>query len=213
MHASVKVPSVVCDNFLPVSVTIPQKKKKSTKSLLCSLQVFVNTVLCDWKTLLPALISHCDIPAHHEPCSTFGSMPWFCIFDGALAGEGEEENRGFPLWCLLWDYSSVTWGKPDSAVWAHTQGFALACRGWTSFLILILPAALPVLLKCFLFYITAVHFFYSLHFTELQCIHINTRVKRVTSRWSRKPSGPTIWSSFLMTAAPSGTLSCCRILN
>ena len=30
-----------------------------------------------------------DIPSHQEPCSTFGSMPCFCIFDGALVGEEE----------------------------------------------------------------------------------------------------------------------------
>ncbi|KAM7376689.1 hypothetical protein PAMP_006402 [Pampus punctatissimus] len=44
----------------------------SESCLLCSPQGFVSTVLC-------------VIPTLHAPL--LGFMPWFCIFDGALAGE------------------------------------------------------------------------------------------------------------------------------
>lgn len=202
MHASVRIPSVIYNNFyFPlVFVTIPPHFLDShlcIKSLLCSLQGFVNTVLCDCKTPASANLFPCDFPTHHEPCSTFGSMPWFCIFDGALASEGEHggtvgRKRGAGFLCdVCCEITAVSPEETrDSSVWEHTQGFALACRGWTVFLILILPAAHPVLWSGF--NVTSLHCISFIPFTsQSSSVYILTpTAKWVTSRWSRKPVGP-----------------------
>lgn len=123
------------------------------------------------------------------PCHAF----W--IFDGALAGgagHAAAQQRGkrtaaFPLWCLLWDCRSVTWGKADSSVWEHTRLWSRSPGPDIIFdFLFCLLHALSFEVISDLHIVTA-YFFYFLHFLELQYIHINMRAKQMTSRWSQKP--------------------------
>lgn len=184
MHASVRIPSVIYNNFYfpPVFVTIPPHFLDShlcIKSLLCSPQGFVNTVLCDCKTPTSANLFPCDLTTHHEPCSTFGSMPWFCIFDGALASEGEhggtvEGKRSAGFLCDV--CCEITAVSPEETQTAQCESTLEACSrlpGLDSIFDFNSACCTPSPLKWFLCYITALYFFYSFHFTELQCIHIN----------------------------------------
>lgn len=179
-----------------------QTHRQSTKSPLCSLQVFVNTLSLRWS---PATMSS----AHHEPCSAFGSTPWFCIFDGALAAEGEEEKR--------WVSSVMSAVRLQQchlreAARERARGFALARRAWTSVLILILPAALPlpfevlsILLHCAAFLL-----FLSLH---RAAVHIDAMSQASDWQMESKAKWARSLSPSLTTAAPSATSSCCWIIK
>lgn len=135
---------------------------QSIKSLLCSPQGLLIQYF-DCKTPHPtsANVFHCDTPISPRAMFYFWFHATVLHFWWRVGGWrrarwhcGEEENCGFPLWCLLWDYSSATRGNPDSSVWEHTQVFALACLGRTLFQIVIQPAEHPFPLKWFLFYIS-----------------------------------------------------------
>lgn len=167
------------------------EKNLPTCHRLCSPQGFVNTLLSDCKTptLPPHLISSSP---HHEPCSTFGSMPcflnfWWCV--GGWSSMQQHSKRGkrsaaFPLWCLLWDYRRVTWGKADGSVWelwSRSPGPDIIF----DFLFCLLHAHSFEVISDL--HIVTAYFFYFLHLLELQYIHINMRAKQMTSRWSQKP--------------------------
>lgn len=167
--------------------------------LLCSLQVFVNATL-------PTLISHHDVLR----------SPWamFCFWFHAMAlhfwwrVEGEEEN------CWVSSVMSAVRLRQchlREAAPERARGFALARRAWTSVLILVLPAALPLPFEVLsiLHHCTAFSF-YPFRFTELQRMHIDAmsdRQMESKAKWAHD------LSPSLTTAAPSATSSCCWIIK
>lgn len=105
-----------------------------------------------------ANLFHWDIPAHQEPCSTFGSMPRFCIFDGALAAEGEcggtvETERTAGFLCDV--CCEITAASPEETQTAQCESalhsLLLLARAGHYLGFLILPAAHSFLWSDFYF--------------------------------------------------------------
>lgn len=145
----------------------------------------------------PVLISSSvPFPPHHEPCSTFGSMPcllnfWWCV--GGWSRARGSTAKGEENCCVSSVMSAVRMQKchlrkgrllsmrAHSSLWSRSPGPDIIF----DFLFCLLHV-LSFEVTSDLHIVTA-YFFYFLHFLEIQYIHINMRAKQMTSRWSQKP--------------------------
>lgn len=145
----------------------------------------------------PVLISSSvPFPPHHEPCSTFGSMPcflnfWWCV--GGWSRARSSTAKGEENCCVSSVMSAVRLQKchlrkgrqlsvrAHSSLWSRSPGPDIIF----DFLFCLLRALSFEVISDL--HIVTAHFFYFLHLLEIQYIHINMRAKQMTSRWSQKP--------------------------
>lgn len=182
MCVSVRIPSVIYNNFYfpPVFVTIPPHFLNShlcIKSLLCSPPGFVNTVLCDCKTPTSANLFPCDLTTSHVlllvPCHGFAFLMvrWRVKGSTVALWRGREARVSSVMSAVGLQQCHLR--KPRQlSVRAHSR-LCSRLPGLDSIFDFNSACCTSSPLKWFLCYITALYFFYSFHFTELQCIHIN----------------------------------------
>lgn len=206
MRAYVSLPDLVSTfELLLVSSSVCQKTSPPNPwKACCALRRVLLIQYSDCMTRpTSANLFLCDISPpplpHPKPCFIFGSMPWFCIFDGALAG-------AVALWrgrelrvSSVMSSCEITAVSPEETQTAQCEGktqvFALACLGRTLFLISPACRSTPKSFEV-IFHFT---YFYAvilpLSFTSLSpSKHNDMTEKWVTSRWSQKPVRPTCWT-------------------
>lgn len=161
-----------------------------------------------------------DIPSHQEPCSTFCSMPSFCIFDGALVGEeeggGTVERR--KMAGFLYDACCViTAGSPEETQTDQCESRLDSYSGSPGLDIIsdfkasacCTVHCLPFEAASILHHCTVLFWFPSLRTATIHIQYINRRAKWVTSRWSQKPVDPQSELLNERSAAVYSELSCC----
>lgn len=158
-----------------------------------------------------ANLLHCDILSHHEPCSTFGSKPWFCIFDGASEGEGKrvgsvERKRTAGFLCDV--CCEITAVSPELTQTAQCESTlkSLLLLAWARYYFWFLFCLLHTLSFEVISNLHIAALYSLISFTsQSYSIHLHTKAESMTSRWSQKPVVPQA-GVLKDTSAPSSIL-------